>query len=511
MFSFTKVPNDTIEMIKENMCITERIKPWNISSYPDNHEYIKTPFEHLMYYSFFYPSFTKSNNKRKLYEILNNTFYSEQIRNHIETIFYKIKRIDQILNRFVRNYKWKKSKTFDNNVDLCMNDLALYRAHTLIVIMEDCVKYTFRLSDIMKIIHNALTHHYEMFADPQTIKNPYTNKPISEHNLYNIYYSIKYSNYTMPILFHLFYIIGFNDKKFILDNEVFIREETIMSVYKNLSKSSLTNHIRDMFDKYKRSYTLKVDVDFPTDKLNEIFYPFIESYLFVKYSLIRYKTLYHRDLLTKKLIQFCKQSPKFGRKIIRMKPKKKDISFITEHVAYAKLIVHSQDSTTYPYDSNDSDTSDTDSDDELEVQINEVDDQTDELNEQMDELNEQIEDMNELNGQMDELNEQFGEMDLNNDQDDQMSISVSDDVASLNDQMSISVSDDVASLNDQMVVGELVLDDQNSGLRYHNVLNPLTLYNFNGEENTENNCDSDSDSSSIEEESRTFPYNYDSH
>ena len=77
--------------------------------------------------------------------------------------------------------------------------------------------------------------------------------------------------------------------------------------------------------------------------------------------------------------------------------------------------------------------------------------------------------------------------------------------------MSISVSDDVASLNDQMVVGELVLDDQNSGLRYHNVLNPLTLYNFNGEENTENNCDSDSDSSSIEEESRTFPYNYDSH
>ena len=188
MFSFTKVPNDTIEMIKENICITERIKPWNISGYPDNHEYIKTPFEHLMYYSFFYSPFTKSDNKRKLYEILNNTFYSEQIRNHIETIFCKIKRIDQILNRFVRNYKWKKSKTFDNNVDLCMNDLALYRTHTLIVIMEDRVKYTFRLSDIMKIIHNALTHHYEMFADPQTIKNPYTNKPISEHNLYNIYY-----------------------------------------------------------------------------------------------------------------------------------------------------------------------------------------------------------------------------------------------------------------------------------------------------------------------------------
>jgi len=500
MFSFLKVPKDTIEIIKENICIMERIEPWDITKYPDNHEYIKTPFEHLMYYSFFNLPFTKSDNKHKLCEILNNSFYSEKIRNHIETIFCKIKRIDTILNRFVRNYKWKKSKIFDNNVDLCMNDLALYRAHTLIVIMEDCVKYTFRLSDIMKIIQNALTHHYEMFADPQTIKNPYTNKPFSEHNLYNIYYSIKYSNYTMPILFHLFYIIGFNDKKFILDNEVFIREETIMSVYKNLSKSSLTNHIRDMFDKYKRSYTLKVDVDFPTDKLNEIFYPFIKSYLFVKYSLIRYKTLYHRDLLTKKLIQFCKQSPKFGRKIIRIKHRKKEVSFITEHVEYANLSIHSQDSSTYPYDSNidsdtnDTDTSDTDSDDELETQINEVEDQTDELNEQIDDLNEQIEEMNELNEQMDELNDQLGEIDLDN------------------DQMSVSVLDDVASLNHQIVVGELILDDQNSGMRYHNVLNPLTLYNFNQEENSEDTeyiCHSDS--SSIEEESRTFPYNYDSH
>jgi len=242
-YGFKEEPIHTINFIKSRICEQENIvyldKP-NIENSDmldlgDGHR-ITTSFSRLSIHSFFYSPFNKKCTIKALFDLLNNSFYSDESKIHIIRIYSKIKKVYNVFSKIARNIRWNKMKKFDNSFDLCMNDLCDYKKTTLIEIAEDNARYIFRISDMIKIFNNALTNNYEMFAEPQQVKNPYTNKELSTHNLYNIYYTIKYSTIVMPILLHLFFLSKFDLDDFLLNNEEKIRDMTIMSYIKNISK-----------------------------------------------------------------------------------------------------------------------------------------------------------------------------------------------------------------------------------------------------------------------------------
>ena len=139
----------------------------------------------------------------------------------------------------------------------------------LITILEKNVIYKFRISDLINIINKSLSHSLDFFADPQTIKNPYTNLPFSICNLYNIYFKIKNSNYNLPILFHQFFVSNFEIVHFKNNNESLIRDKTI---HYFLNKSTLNEkyiYILKMFYTHYKSVLFEIDILFPKKKINK--------------------------------------------------------------------------------------------------------------------------------------------------------------------------------------------------------------------------------------------------
>jgi hypothetical protein len=346
-FSFNKQPIHTINLIKNKICEKENIvnldKPnienSDILDLGDGHR-ISTSFNRLSIYSFFNSPFNKKMSIKSLSDLLDNNFYKDEAKYHIIRIYAKIKKCYNIFLNIANKFKWNKMKKYDNNYDLCMNNLSDFKKTTLIEIAEDNVRYIFRISDMIKIFNNSLTNNYEMFAEPLHIRNPYTNKEISIHNLYNIYYTIKYSNINMPTLIHLFYLSNFDIDDFILNNEEKIRDMSIISYIKNLTNKKLNKTIREMFKRYRFSFRLKVNENFPMQNLNEIFLPFVKLYIQIKYTLSRVKKTKYTYILKNKLILFCKHAPLFGRKIIKIKEKKKHYYFNSDCKTFNELKIN---------------------------------------------------------------------------------------------------------------------------------------------------------------------------
>lgn len=349
-FSFNKEPIPTFDFIKNKICELENIKDLERSNIEnksllelgDGHS-ISSNFNRLSICSFFISPFNGNCRMKSLSKLLDNGFYQDESKFHIIRIYSKIKKCYDIFSRIARRRKWNKMKKYDNNYDLCMNDLSDYKKTTLLEIAEDNVRYIFRISDMIKIFNNALTNNYEMFAEPQPIKNPYTNKEISNHNLYNIYYAIKYSNMNMPILIHMFYLSNFDTDDFLLNNEEKIRDISIQSYMKSLNEKKLNKLIREMFMQYRYSFRLKVHEDFPMEKLNEIFLPFVKLYIQIKYTLSRIKKTNLTMRLKVKLNLFCKHAPLFGRKIIKLHNKKKRVFFNSDCKTFDELEINNSE------------------------------------------------------------------------------------------------------------------------------------------------------------------------
>ena len=85
----------------------------------------------------------------------------------------------------------------------------------------------FTTGDIINILNTALSNAPNFFVYPLIAKNPYTNMPFNKSMLYNIYFHIKHSNYTMPLLIHNYFLQNFNLHLFAKENENIIRDNAI--------------------------------------------------------------------------------------------------------------------------------------------------------------------------------------------------------------------------------------------------------------------------------------------
>ena len=111
----------------------------------------------------------------------------------------------------------KKAIKFEYAYDMCGNELSSLTDRCKINVIENNTIYTFRISDLIKIINDSLSCNDHFHITPKHIKNPFTNEPFTFSTLYHIYFTIKKSDFQIPILFQYFYVNNFDKHRYSME------------------------------------------------------------------------------------------------------------------------------------------------------------------------------------------------------------------------------------------------------------------------------------------------------
>jgi hypothetical protein len=227
------------------------------------------------------------------------------------------------LNRFVYNYKYKKSKIVVNT-DIGLNELN-ESDKNVICIFDGDSRYLFNINDLIKIINNSLTNSYMFFSEPKSIKNPYNNLPFKKSILYNIYLFTRYKTDKYSELLFKFFDCDFNLSIFKFKNEYLLRDYSIQNYVYNSPSVVIEYEIRNMikeFNKYCKKIRIKsviiIHADFPKDKLIQIMKPYLLLFYKSQYSFHPETKILYVKIFVKSLIKFYKFNPQFGRKFYKV-------------------------------------------------------------------------------------------------------------------------------------------------------------------------------------------------
>jgi hypothetical protein len=256
-----------------------------------------------------------------LNNFLNNSFYTNEVKNQFIEHFYKIQKTYNAFNRFAYIYKCNSSKIVVNK-DMALNEINL-NDKNIICIYQLNYRYLFNINDILKVIQNSLTNSDMFFITPLTIKNPYNNMPFNKSTLYNIYFFIKFNTDIYCDLFFKYFNENFNLKLFFNKYEHLLREISIEKFVKNSPNKILHREIIKMLDNYNNSFTsynqnnhkILIDTDFPKEILIKIMRPYLLLFYKSEYSLIPQIKYISSNELNNKLRKFKKFNPIFGRKL----------------------------------------------------------------------------------------------------------------------------------------------------------------------------------------------------
>jgi hypothetical protein len=260
------------------------------------------------------------NKYKKISEILNGFLINDK-QKHDEFIdyYYKIQKTYNRLNRFVYNYKFKKTKIVVNT-DMGLNELNITDKN-VICIIDNNSKYLFHVNDLINIINTSLTNSYLFFSEPKSVKNPYNNLPFNKSTLYNIYFNIRYKTDYYPELLFKFFDCNFNLTKFKFLNENLLREYSIENYVYKSPINVIEKDIRYMilsFNLQCERMCLKnvilVNEDFPINKLAIIMKPYLFLYCKAIYSFHPQIKQQYSDIFRLSMLIFNKFNPQFGRK-----------------------------------------------------------------------------------------------------------------------------------------------------------------------------------------------------
>ena len=312
-----------------------------------------------------------------LQQTLNGPFNTPDNVDTIISLFWKTQRIYNGFARFAHLFRLKQSQLCID-IDLCLNPIANIDPNA-ITIFQNNSRYRFKISDLINICNSALTNSNEFFAEPMIPKNPYTNLEFTYPILYKIYNAVRYSNYRMPILLHLFYLSDFDIDVFHNKNEAIIRYEHIIDYVKNGEDSELVDWVPDMLASTKMSKSIRIHEKFPNNILAKVMRPFLKDYFISHYSLYKTNEKYESlSLLKYKLQQFHKHSPGFGRQIYTKNATKHSfkISYITNCITYQQIHINNS-----KHESSSDSDSDSDGDEVGELHESEMSDEVGELHE----------------------------------------------------------------------------------------------------------------------------------
>lgn len=266
---------------------------------------------------------------------IDNFFISSDTKKMFIDAFNKAQRVYYMLNRLIRNYKWRKT-SFAIQTDIYLNPIH-ENNRNVITILQNGKKYLFTIMDLKNIIETALINSPYFFSEPLPSKNPYNNLPFQKSDLYNIYFFIKKSDFVMSSLFHQYFLSNFHLKKFRIHNEVLIRNSYIESYIKNSDENVLYKLALRVFKESKFHRMISIHKDFPKDKLISIMRPYVRLYLYKEYSLdVSYRYKCSREL-NLRLSKFVKYNSRFGQTlVINENNKKLIISHNDKHIPFYK-------------------------------------------------------------------------------------------------------------------------------------------------------------------------------
>ena len=270
----------------------------------------------------FYDSATLSKFESFNETILENKFIDALTKEDFVFTFSKAQRIYHLFCRAARLFKIRKAKTNPCTADMCLTPFSALKSSILLNLYDDSARtmYTFRISDLINIINTSLAHSPEFFADPQYIKNPYTNIPFSKAQLYHIYFQIQKSSLIMPPLFHHFFLTNFNLNLFLIKNEALIREEAIHFFVRNMNKDTKAHYIKQMlyYHQYDMPNRINIAPTFEKDKLVASFANYLPDYLIALYSLQPENKIEAYTRIQDNLHSFSIHNPTYGRVILNM-------------------------------------------------------------------------------------------------------------------------------------------------------------------------------------------------
>ena len=274
---------------------------------------------YFCYYYFSRLYYNKEGIKCKLRifkEIEDNIFLVKNVKKNLQNIFCKLQKVYYGFAKLAYLWRYKKA-TYKVTDDLSLNPIDIHKKNVF-VLFQNNSKYLFVANDLINIINTNLSHSPNFFCDPLWIKNPYNNIELSSTDLYNIYFFLKLKMCNVPILFELFFKSKFCLKLFAYDNECVIRSIKIDDYVKSSDNPTLYKSIMVMLSTHKNiMHNIKIDKEFPRELLIKIMRPYLHLYITSKYAIIGTEKRYIAGmLLKKKLHDFAKFNPLFGRKKI---------------------------------------------------------------------------------------------------------------------------------------------------------------------------------------------------
>jgi hypothetical protein len=272
--------------------------------------------------------------------VLNNKCLTIQEKNHFQKAFMRAQKSYLAFGNLAKKYRYKYGKKFEIDADLCFNKFDQLSSKIIISLIENNIVYRFRISDLINIINKALTNAPHFFAAPQKIKNPYTNLPFVLCNLYNIYFTLKKTNYSIPLLFQQYFLCNFDLDKFKNFNECYIRDRSIDNFMRDASIDDKYQYILRMFYTYNRFVYFKVDPYFSRTKLVNIFDKYLHFFLLAEYSLNPFVRDLNKSQLEYNITIFSQLNPDFGKRIfIRGDRITRDTYTFNDHVITSRDLI----------------------------------------------------------------------------------------------------------------------------------------------------------------------------
>ena len=271
-----------------------------------------------------FKSFLNPSGFRNKFQVLKDVLQSFSMKTESKdkfcNVFNKSQRHYFAFCKLAYIYKLRKY-THAVDTDLYLNKLSPSQKNVISVIQNKKI-YLFTLQDLTKIIVNSLTICDDMFIAPKSPKNPYNNMDFSKADIFNLFWKHITSLLRVPTIIDKFVYNNMDLSSFVAQCHGHIIDNEIHQIVTSSNISVQAEHIREMIAEWyhREDMFRNFDMNFPKERLVEIFLPYLELYLKFRYSLDRGIQSKSFKLLSNALQKFdTRQFNAFGRKIISMK------------------------------------------------------------------------------------------------------------------------------------------------------------------------------------------------
>lgn len=253
--------------------------------------------------------------------IFQNTFVNEAGKSKTIDLFCKVQRRYMALCRFAYLWKLRKAETCVD-CDLYLNAIEPTKQHSF-VLFQTNKKYHFIISDLIKTLEYAVCHEWEDEFDIICKKpcNPYTKQPFLKHDLWNIYFHMRFKmDVVIPSFFHLWFLENFDLSTFLIKHRRLLRKICIKHHVFSVSNASnvICRDIRMMLFENKFTRKWLIHEEFPRDILIDRMRPYLYIFYLIHYDVLEYEELiWYEAVLTLELMKCYKYNPCFGRRTVK--------------------------------------------------------------------------------------------------------------------------------------------------------------------------------------------------